>query len=108
MTSGKSYLKHFPHDEIREPQVTAIDAALSAYKSGKRFVIIEAGTGVGKSAIGLTIARELNDEYIYSEDYAQGSWFVTTQKILQDQYITDYGPPSVSYTHLTLPTIYSV
>ena len=57
MTSGKSYLKHFPHDEIRDSQVTAIDAALSAYNAGKRFVIIEAGTGVGKSAIGLTIAR---------------------------------------------------
>ena len=107
MTSGKSYLKHFPHDEIREPQVTAIDAALSAYKSGKRFVIIEAGTGVGKSAIGLTIARELNDAYVYSEDYAQGSWFVTTQKILQDQYITDYGPPSGKLRSIKSSTNYT-
>jgi len=107
MTSGKSYLKHFPHDEIRGPQVEAIDAALSAYKSGKRFVIIEAGTGVGKSAIGLTIARELNDHYRHSEDYGRGTWFVTTQKILQDQYITDYGPPGGKLRSIKSSTNYT-
>ena len=107
MTSGKSYLKHFPHDEIRDSQVTAIDAALSAYNAGKRFVIIEAGTGVGKSAIGLTIARELNEKYVHSDDYDRGSWFVTTQKILQDQYVTDYGPPSGKIRSIKSSTNYT-
>ena len=105
--SGKSYLRHFPHDEIRDAQVQAIDAALDAYSSGKRFVIIEAGTGVGKSAIGLTIARDLNDKYMPNDDYDRGAWFVTTQKILQDQYVTDYGPPSGKLRSIKSSTNYT-
>ena len=40
------YVGHFPFGEVREPQQRAIEFALEAYKSGKRFVVIEAGTGV--------------------------------------------------------------
>ena len=92
--SGSNYLRHFPHDKIRSSQSQAIDLALDAYKSGKRFVILEAGTGVGKSAIGLTIARFLNAGEAPTDDHGAGAWFVTTQKILQDQYETDFGGKS--------------
>ena len=61
------YAGHFPFGEIREPQQQAIDFALEAYESGKRFVVLEAGTGVGKSAIGLTIARYLTANHSESE-----------------------------------------
>ena len=91
---GKRYLQYFPHDEIRDSQTHAIELALSAYSSGKRFVILEAGTGVGKSAIGLTLARFLNVGQTSNDDYKLGSWFVTTQKILQDQYEYDFGGSS--------------
>lgn len=75
-----SYIKYFPYKQIREEQTIAIERALEAYKSGKRFVIINAGTGVGKSAVGITIARALEAK----------SYFITTQKILQKQYIEDF------------------
>mgnify|MGYP003966049805 CR=1 FL=1 len=83
--------KFFPYSSIRDQQQEAIDFALRSIKEeGKRFVIIEAGTGVGKSAIGLTVAR-----YLYNTDLLTtkepGSYFLTTQKILQDQYVKDFG-----------------
>ena len=74
------YISNFPYDEPREEQQKAIEFALDAYNQGKRFVIVEAGTGVGKSAIGLTIAKTMADS----------AYFITTQKILQHQYMDDF------------------
>lgn len=88
------YAGHFPFGEVREPQQRAIEFALEAYKSGKRFVVIEAGTGVGKSAIGLTIARYLTANYPPSIEFQPGAYFLTTQKLLQEQYIRDFGEPT--------------
>ena len=86
------YDKLFPYDHVRDSQRSAIDAALAAFNSGKRFVIIEGGTGVGKSAIGVTVGRYLDSTLkIPSTGYGRGSYFVTTQKLLQDQYISDFG-----------------
>ena len=47
--------KHFPYDKPREQQTHAITIGeLALLNSDKRFFILEAGTGVGKSAIGLS------------------------------------------------------
>ena len=54
--SKKDYAQFFPFPEIREPQERAIDFILNSFKTS-RFVILEAGTGVGKSAIGVTVSR---------------------------------------------------
>ena len=44
---------YFPYDTPRTEQNIAIDFALDAFiDQDKKFVVIEAGTGVGKSAIG--------------------------------------------------------
>ena len=51
--------------------------------------MVEAGTGVGKSAIGLTAARLLSGQP--SENHEGGAYFLTTQKILQEQYVKDFG-----------------
>ena len=84
--------KHFPYAEIREQQSLAILYALRNFiQHDKRFVIVEAGTGVGKSAIGLTVGKYLNDNLCGSGDYDTASWYLTTQKILQAQYIKDFG-----------------
>ena len=57
--------------------------SFSFINQNKRFVILEAGTGVGKSAIGLTVARYMNMNHTFSDDYSPGAYFLTTQKILQ-------------------------
>lgn len=72
--------EYFPFDEFREGQREAIEYALNAFSNGKRFVIIEAPTGAGKSPIGLTIAKFFNKAY-----------YITIQKILQSQIINDFG-----------------
>ena len=87
------YNTHFPYANIREQQTEAIDFALSAFLNGnKKFVVIEAGTGVGKSAIGLTVSRYLrNDLAVPLTADDTGVYFLTTQKILQEQYVQDFG-----------------
>ena len=88
------YKRFFPFPEIREPQERAIDFILNAFKTN-RFVILEAGTGVGKSAIGVTVSRYLQNNVtltnIEDENKQTTSYFLTPQKILQKQYIEDFG-----------------
>ena len=82
--------KCFPYPTIRNQQLEAINFAVDSIKrDGKKFVVIEAGTGVGKSAIGLTVARLLSGDD--SGEYTRGAYFLTTQKILQEQYVKDFG-----------------
>ena len=87
-----NYKSLFPYPSIRPEQTQAIDYALKTLiDDDKKFVIIEAGTGVGKSAIGVTVAKYLNNHLKYDEEYANGSYFLTTQKVLQEQYENDFG-----------------
>jgi ATP-dependent DNA helicase DinG len=86
-----SYESLFPFGEIRDQQREAIEFALREFESGKRFVIIEAGTGVGKSAIGVCISRALSNWLPSKDEYKRGAYFLTTQKILQEQYLDDFG-----------------
>ena len=92
------YEHYFPFSKIRKEQRTAIEFAINAFESGKKYVVLELGTGVGKSATGLAIARymEAHGEAIKKEDgeLLTGAYVVTTQKILQAQYLNDFGPSS--------------
>ena len=92
------YLPFFPFSKIRKEQREAIEFALDAYESGKKYVILELGTGVGKSATGITIARYMDAHGPVIKDEEgnplTGAYVVTTQKILQDQYLRDFGPQS--------------
>jgi ATP-dependent DNA helicase DinG len=69
----------FPFRKYRAGQREAIDRAREAFQSGKRFVVIEAPTGSGKSAIAVTLARE-----------AKSAYLLTAQKILQEQYVREF------------------
>ena len=51
--------------------------------------LAKAGTGVGKSAIAVTVSKMLS-ESPEIEGYQNGGLFVTTQKLLQDQYEKDF------------------
>lgn len=94
----------FPFPEPRPEQRQAIEFALDAFsKQGKRFVIIEAPTGVGKSACGITLGRLFQEP---SADYKPGAYFLTTQKFLQEQYIGDFGHPKGSLCSVKSATNY--
>ena len=78
--SKNNWKKYFPYDTPREQQSQAIDIALKAFRdSEKRFVILEAGTGVGKSAIGVTVSRMMKELSAYSEDHEPGAYFLITR-----------------------------
>lgn len=69
----------FPFKRYRKGQREALEQARAAFAAGKRFVVIEAPTGSGKSAIAVTLARE-----------AESAYLLTAQKLLQDQYANDF------------------
>ncbi|HPM21255.1 MAG TPA: helicase C-terminal domain-containing protein [Thermotogota bacterium] len=71
--------KYFPYDSPRKSQTTAIDFSISAFTNNK-FVCLELPTGIGKSGIAITLAK-----------YFRNSYILTTQKILQAQYIKDFS-----------------
>ena len=72
--------EYFPFDKFRPGQKECIEAILNAYNDGKKFVILEAPTGSGKSVIGMTVAR-----------FFKNSYYLTIQKILQDQLMRDFA-----------------
>ena len=87
------YDQFFPFEKIRPEQRKAIEFALNAVEvEGKKMVLLEMGTGTGKSATGITIARYLLSKL---EGNESGAYFLTTQKVLQDQYMDDFGPKSL-------------
>jgi len=95
------YAAYFPFQTVRPEQRQAIDFALNAFLvQKKRFVILEAGTGVGKSGIAIAIARYLatHGGHTFQLDDTTvpttGAYVLTTQKILQAQYMDDFGPTS--------------
>ena len=79
----KDYLKYFPFDSPRKEQEEIIDKTLDAISKGKKFILIEAPTGVGKSAISINLGH-------YGASLGKHSYILTTQKILQDQYVQDF------------------
>src|SRR3990167_4126722 len=86
------FSEYFPYEKPRDEQIEAINFALdSALNQNKRFIIIECETGGGKSAIGLTVARYLEKHSPPPPGFSPGAYFLTTQKILQDQYENDFG-----------------
>jgi Rad3-related DNA helicase len=82
----KDWIMFFPFAEPREEQIAAINFALNAYvNEGKKYVCLELGTGIGKSGVAVTVSRFLNSLE------GGGAYVLTTQKILQQQYLRDFA-----------------
>lgn len=104
-------LSHFPSDtEPRPEQVKILTEIEKAVEAGKKFIIIQAPTGVGKSHISATIAamsrsinsnfarlidsyeitRQSENGYFYEEEVLEyptfGAAVMTVSKSLQEQY----------------------
>ena len=82
--------KFFPYENVRPGQDEAINSILDAFEAGKHYFILEAGTGVGKSAIAITVARYIENYFQKGDDLSSGTNILTTQKLLQTQYRKDY------------------
>ena len=71
-------LEKFPFPGLREGQKKALETIASAYDSEKRFVIVEAPAGSGKSGI----AKAVTDSF--------GGFILTSQKLLTAQYVQEF------------------
>lgn len=73
-------IANFPFPSPREGQLEIIDSIQNAIEEGFRYIILEAGTGTGKSAIATTLSRIYEPAYI-----------LTMTKQLQSQYTDEFG-----------------
>lgn len=69
----------FPMPSYRPNQREVIQDIVQSVNNGCKFVIAECPTGAGKSPIGVTLAR-----------LAQPAYYITTTKLLQDQFERDF------------------
>ncbi len=75
-----SLLDNFPsHLQARDAQKEILDEVQESLKSGYKKIIVSAPTGIGKSAIAMTLAKSYENSFV-----------VTYSKSLQDQYVDDF------------------
>ena len=72
-------VRNFPFKIQRENQKTVLDQICDTFNSGFKYIILEAPTGFGKSAVAITLALSLGSSYI-----------CTSTKDLQTQYSKDF------------------
>ncbi len=77
-------IENFPFPKPRLGQLDIINDIYEAIEEGYKYIILEAGTGTGKSAIAITLARIYKPAYI-----------LTMTKQLQDQYAREFRIPTV-------------
>lgn len=70
--------EHFPFSKPRQLQDAAVKLISDSWKSGCKYVFLEAPTGFGKSALAITLAREHPNAFI-----------LVSTKMLQDQYVNE-------------------
>ena len=71
--------KNFPFKNPRPDQLETVSEIVEAIDKGYKYIVLEAGTGTGKSAIAATLSSLYDSSYI-----------MTVTKQLQDQYINDF------------------
>lgn len=72
--------KHFPFAKPRLFQLETISEITEAISKGYKYIVLEAGTGTGKSAVAATLSQMFDSSYI-----------LTVTKQLQDQYLNDFN-----------------
>ncbi|WP_407376915.1 helicase C-terminal domain-containing protein [Methanobrevibacter sp.] len=77
-------IENFPFSEPRVGQLEIIQTINDAIRQGYKYIILEAGTGTGKSAIATTLAKMYESAYI-----------LTMTKQLQAQYSNEFDFPLV-------------
>lgn len=77
-------IENFPFETPRVGQLDIIQDINDAIRQGYKYIILEAGTGTGKSAIATTLAKMYGSAYI-----------LTMTKQLQAQYADEFDFPLV-------------
>ena len=109
MITKEDWIQFFPYQTCRDAQETAINTILNSFLiENKRFFVLEAAVGIGKSAIGYTVARYMSHVLNNNNDeFKHGAYFLTTQKLLQEQYIRDFGDDNGTMRQIMSATNYT-
>ena len=84
----EEFLQAFPSNMVpRDAQLKIFKRLNDAFKNGKRFVVVEAATGLGKSHVAKAAADVVVDD--------GGAFMITAQIALQLQYQKDFPPPQM-------------
>src|SRR5579872_3210972 len=75
-----SLVRSFPYGAMRPFQEDVLEKIEVAMAAGKKFIILEAPVGFGKSAVAAALCRHLRSAYV-----------LTSTKQLQAQYSADFG-----------------
>lgn len=81
---SEEIIENFPFNAPRKGQFKIINDIDEAIENGYKYIILEAGTGTGKSAIATTLAKMYQSAYI-----------LTMTKQLQAQYFNEFNFPMV-------------
>ena len=103
MSDIDAYDGKFPYPVPRDCQVEAIDFALSEFQKGKKIVIVEAGTGVGKSAVGVTVARLLQKQLPDSDQFGLCGWYPMKKSTTKKQPVNSLKTKVLKRTVQGLP-----
>ena len=76
----KDFIKNFPFISQRNNQTKVLNEICEAFNSGYKYILLEAPTGFGKSAVAVSVAKTLGSSYI-----------CTSTKDLQTQYARDFS-----------------
>ena len=72
--------ENFPFENPRDDQLETISEIMDAINQGYKYIVLEAGTGTGKSTIAATLAN-----------MSESSYILTVTKQLQEQYLRDFN-----------------
>ena len=61
--SDDTFKQIFPFETPRNNQREIIEKIITAFENGKKYVVLNAPTGIGKSVIGYSVARLEVDIY---------------------------------------------
>jgi ATP-dependent DNA helicase DinG len=75
----EDFTKNFPFETIRPKQLEVLQQVCDTLNAGYKYIVLEAPTGFGKSAVAIAISRTLGSSYI-----------CTATKNLQSQYTNDF------------------
>ncbi|MDR2830786.1 MAG: ATP-dependent DNA helicase [Methanobrevibacter sp.] len=81
---SEEIIKNFPFENPRKGQLEIVSDIEEAISAGYKYIVLEAGTGTGKSAIATTLAKMYSSAYI-----------LTMTKQLQSQYMNEFKFPLV-------------
>lgn len=73
-------LEYFPFESFKTGQRESIDKIINAFEKGYKYVILDAGTGSGKSAV----ARTVIDYFNVNDGF--NAYLLSSTKMLQNQY----------------------